>query len=233
MAERRTRLLRLASGAAFLVIAAVVVLIVVAANNGRGGDAENIEGAGAVDRLLAGIPQRGLVLGDPAAKVELIEFGDLQCPVCKGYSEEFLPPVIEAKVRTGEAKLDFRNFTIIGAQSASAGAAALAAGAQGRGWQFVELFYRNQGEEESGYADDEFLTAVARAAGVDDIERWNRERNGARFTGEVAATSEAAEDQGLTGTPTFAIEGPSADGFEILDTPGSPERLEEVIDQAG
>ena len=118
------------------------------------------------------------MLGDPKAKVELIEYGDLQCPVCKAYSEEFLPQIIEGQVKEGKAKLDFRNFTIIGDQSAPAGAAALAAGAQGRGWEYLELFYRNQGKENSGYADDEFLTAVAKGAGVKDIAKWNKDRKG-------------------------------------------------------
>ena len=85
-----------------------------------------------------------MLAGRPAAKVELIEFGDLQCPVCKGYSEEILPPIIENQVKKGLAKIDFRNYTIIGEQSVAAGAAALAAGAQGRGWNFVELFYRTR-----------------------------------------------------------------------------------------
>ena len=55
-----------------------------------------------------------------------------------------------------------------------AGAAALAAGEQGAGWNYLELFYRNQGEENSGYATDEFLTAVAKAAGVKNIATWKR-----------------------------------------------------------
>ena len=110
----------------------------------------------------------------------LVEFGDLQCPVCKGYSEEVLPQVIETQVRSGEAKLEFRNYTIIGPESMPAGAAAIAAGKQGRGWKFVELFYRNQGVEDSGYVTDEFLTAIAKGAGVPDIAKWNADRKSKR-----------------------------------------------------
>jgi protein-disulfide isomerase len=230
--ERRTRLLQLGAGAAFLAIVAVAVLVVVGSSGDSGGDAGNLEGAAEVGDLLGSIPQQGLVLGSPQAKVELIEYGDLQCPVCKGYSEEFLPPIIESKVRKGQAKLVFRNFTIIGPQSAPAGAAALAAGAQGRGWEYLELFYRNQGVEDSGYADDEFLTAVARGAGVGDIARWNRERRGAKLTGEVTRTTEEAQDLGLTGTPSFAIEGPKTNGLEPIGTPSSPAEVEEAIDSA-
>ena len=93
-----------------------------------------------IEAELSGIPQAGMVLGSPRAEAKLIEFGDLQCPVCKGFAEEILPPIIEGRVRNGEARLEFRNFVILGEESATAGAAAVAAGLQGRGWNFVELF---------------------------------------------------------------------------------------------
>jgi protein-disulfide isomerase len=229
--ERRRRLLQLAAGAVFLAIAAVVVLIIVSSSD-SGGDADNLAGVAEVDSLVGGIPQQKLLLGDPKAKVELVEYGDLQCPVCKGYAEDFLPAIIENRVKNGQVKLDFRNFTIIGEQSLDAGAAAAAAGAQGRGWQFLELFYKNQGAENSGYADDEFLTAVAEGAGVKDIAKWNRDRESAKYIDEVERTTAEAERLGLTGTPTFAIAGPNSDGYEILGTPGSVEELEAAIDRA-
>ncbi len=230
--ERRTRLLQFGAGAVFLVIVAVVVLIVVNGNSGGGGDAQNLKEIGTVDKLFTGIPQEELVLGDPKAKVELIEFGDLQCPVCKAYSEEFLPQIIEGQVKEGKAKLVFRNYTIIGPQSAPAGAAALAAGAQNRGWEYIELFYRNQGKENSGYADDEFLTAVAKGAGVKNLAQWETDRKGAKFTNEVTATTEEAQRLGFTGTPSFAIKGPGTNGLELLGTPSTPEEVEEEIDKA-
>jgi protein-disulfide isomerase len=228
--DRRTRLLQFGAGAVFLAIVAVVILIVVNGNKDSGGDAQNLDGVASIDDLVGGIPQKDLVLGDPKAKVELIEYGDLQCPVCKSYSEEFLPQIIEGQVKDGKAKVNFRNFAFLGPQSAPAGAAALAAGSQGRGWQFLELFYRNQGKENSGYADDEFLTAVAEGAGVKDIAKWNEDRKGSKFTNEVTATTEEAQRLGFTGTPSFALKGP--DGLKLLGTPSAPEEVEEAIEQA-
>jgi protein-disulfide isomerase len=226
---RRTKLLQTAAGAAFLALAIVLVLIVVNASSGGGGDTE-IDGAAEVNRHLRGIPQQGLVLGDPEAPVELVEFGDLQCPACAGYTEEILPPVIAGPVKRGEAKISFRNFAIIDEDSVPAGAAALAAGAQGRGWNFVEIFYGNQGREGSGYADDEFLEAVAKAAGVKDLAKWNQDRASAED--EVEKTSEEARELGFTGTPSFAIKGPKTEGLEPLGTPSSSEGLEEAIEAA-
>lgn len=230
--ERRRKLLQLASAAVFLAIAVVVVLIVVNASKSDGGDASSLKDVAEVNRELAGIPQHQMTLGDRKAPVALIEFGDLKCPVCASFSREAIPAVIDSQVRDGAARIEFRNFTIIDDQSETAGAAALAAGEQGRGWNFIEIFYRNQGIETDPYADDEFLTAVARAAGVADIARWNRERSNARLLGEVSATSEEAQQLGFSGTPSFAVEGPSGK-LDPLGTPGSAGELEEAIASAG
>jgi len=232
-AKRRENMIKLGSAAVFLAIVVVAVLIVVSQSGSDGGDASSVEGAADVREELAGIEQDGLVLGDPTAKVTLIEFGDLQCPVCKAFSEEVVPPVIESKVRSGVAKIDFRNFTIISEESVDAGAAAIAAGEQGRGWDFVELFYRNQGTEASGYVTDEFLTSIAEGAGVPEIGKWDEARQSDRVIGEVTAQTKEAEGLSLTGTPSFVVEGPLADGMEVLGTPSGPGELEAAIDDAG
>jgi protein-disulfide isomerase len=227
--DRRQRLLQMAAGAAFLALALVLVLIVVNAGGGDGGDTK-IEGTADVNRLLSGIPQQGMVLGDPKAPVSLVEFGDLQCPVCAGYAEEILPPIIENQVKNAEVKIDFRNLVIIGEESTPAGAAALAAGEQGGGWNYLELFYRNQGEERSGYVTDEFMEAVAKAAGVRNLAKWSQERK--TLISEVEETTAEAGKLGYDATPSFAVEGPGSKGLELLGTPESTGALEEAIEAA-
>ena len=231
MDERRQRLVKLASATAFLAVVVVAVLVVIDQSQTEGGDTR-LEGAAAVRADLDGIPQRGLVLGDPRAEVTLVEFGDLQCPACKGFAEDVVPQVIESKVRSGEARIEFRNFIIIGEESIDAAAAAIAAGEQGRGWDFVELFYRNQGFERSGYVSDDFLTEIARAVGVSDIKRWNGMRQNQRTIDRVTAETAEAERLGFGGTPSFAVEGPATDGLEALGTPSSAGDLESAIDAA-
>lgn len=230
--DRRKRLLQFGAGTVFVAIVAVAVLIVASSGGSGGGDAANLKEASEVDSLLTGIPQGGLSLGSPTAKVELFEYGDLQCPVCKAYSEEVLPTLIEGPVKAGKVKLVFRNFTIIGPESVPAGAAALAAGEQGRGWNYLELFYRNQGKENSGYATDEFFTAVAKGAGVKSISRWNEDRKSSQISNAVSETTEEAKKFGFTGTPSFAIKGPGTKGIELLGTPSSAGELESSIQEA-
>jgi len=231
--ERRTQLLKLGAAAVFLAIVGVVVLIVVNGNSSsEQPEASNLQEEAAVEKLLAGIPQEGLTLGDPKAPVELIEFGDLQCPFCKQYSEELLPPVIEGQVQQGQAKITFRNFVILGEESNAAGQAALAAGEQGAGWNYIELFYRNQGTEKTGYVTDEFMEAVAKGAGVKNLKQWNEERNSKRLKEEVEeTTNEALNKFQFGGTPSFAIKGPSTNGIELI-APETVEDFEEAINAA-
>lgn len=198
----------------------------------EGGGGEGLVGMTAMNELLSGIPQQGLTLGSPHAPVELIEFADLQCPVCKTYAEEDLAAVIEGPVAQNVAKLVFRNFLIIGEESAPAGDAAVSAGEQGRGWNFVEVFYRNQRTEESGYVTDEFLTSVAEAAGVSDIGRWNEDRESPGVQRQVKESTREAEKLEFLGAPSFAVQGPASRGLELLGTPGSAAELIAAIKAA-
>lgn len=229
--ERRKHLLQLSAGitvAALVVVALVIVVSQSQGGGGGGGGDTNLEDVGLVEDQLHGIPQRGTVLGKPTAGVTLIEFGDLQCPVCKAYSEEVIPQIVSGPVRDGEAKIEFRNFTIISEQSVPAGAAAIAAGEQHRAWNYIELFYRNQGEEGSGYVTNAFMTSIAKGAGVPNLKDWNVARRSKRALAEVESTTkQASEGYEFSGTPSFVVKGPG--GTESLGTPGSAEAIEEAI----
>ncbi len=232
--ERRKRLVKLTAGMTLLALVVVVAAVVISQSQGgdsSGGDT-NLEDVSLVEGMLEGIPQHGTVLGEPSAKATVIEFGDLQCPVCKAYSEEVIPQIVEGPVRDGEAKIEFRNFTIISEQSVPAGAAAISAGRQRRAWNYIELFYRNQGEEGSGYVTPAFMTAIAKGAGVPSLKGWNADRKSKPVLAEVARTTrQASQGFEFSGTPSFVVKGPG--GTESLGTPGSAEAIEAAIQKVG
>ena len=231
--DRRTRLLQLSAGGVFLaIIVVVVVIIVTGSGSSEGGNASNVQHVAEVNKLIGGIPQKATVLGQRTAPVTLYMYGDLQCPICREYIEEFLPEIIETRIQKGEVKMVYRDFIIIGPESIPAGEAALAAGQQGKGWTFIELFYHNQGEERSGYVTEEFIEGIGKAAAIPNFTQWNKERKSGKFKKQVSATTEQAEKLGFTGTPSFAIEGPHSNGLELLGTPGGTEPIEEAIEKA-
>jgi protein-disulfide isomerase len=212
-AMRRRRLVQYGALAGLLALIVVAALIIVSQSNdgdatgvGAGGE---VAGTAAVSQELKGIPQSGTVLGDPKADVKVIEYGDLQCPVCRQFADQVTPEIVSRLVRDGTAAYDFRQWAIIGPESVTAAKAALAAGEQGRYWNFVELFYRNQGRENSGYVTDEFLESIARSAGVADIDQWNSDRDSSQWDGALARNDSQAKALGFSGTPSVLVEGPN------------------------
>jgi protein-disulfide isomerase len=230
-AARRRRLIQYGTGAALLAVIVVVVAIVVSQSGSSGsgaGAGGDVVDASLVSNQLKGIQQNDTVLGDPKAKVTVVEYGDLQCPVCKAFSFQVAPDLISQVVRKGTADYEFRQFTILGPDSTTAAKAALAAGEQGRYWNFVELFYRNQGEENTGYVTDDFLTSIAEAAGVQDISKWNADRNSSKIDAELRKIQNDAGALGLHATPSFVVEGPG--GQKVVGSGVLPlSQIESVI----
>jgi protein-disulfide isomerase len=211
---RKRRLQYLIIGG-FAAIAVIVALIVISQSGGDdndgggGGTPSNVRGSAQVDSELSGIAQQGQVLGDANAPITVTEFGDPQCPVCAAFSEQVAPELISSEVKGGNVKFQYQPFLIIGPDSKPAMKAALAAGEQGRFWNYIQLFYRNQGEENSGYVTDAFLTSIANAAGVEDIDKWNQSRNSPQWDSVIANGSNQAESLGFNGTPSILVAGPN------------------------
>ena len=231
-AAQRKRRLQLGAGAVFAALVVVGVLIVVSQSGSdeSGGDAASVTGTGQVASELQGIPQSGITLGDPGAAVTVTEYGDLQCPVCAAFSEEVLPQLLSDEIKPGNAKLEFKNFNIIGPQSNDAAAASLAAAEQGRYFEFIETFYANQGRENSGYVTDEFLDAIATAAGVTDLDKFNADRADPAIADKIAAVQDEAAKLGLNATPSFVVSGPG--GSKKLVAP-SLDELRQAIGEVG
>jgi protein-disulfide isomerase len=209
---RKRRLQYLIIGA-FAAVAVIVALIVISQSggddNGGGGSPSNLQGAQQVNSELSGVSQSGAVMGDNAAPVTVVEFGDPQCSACKFFSEQVAPELISSEVKPGNAKYEFRPYLIIGPDSKPAMKAVLAAGEQNRFWNYLQLFYLNQGGENSGYVTDDFLTSIATSAGVPNVEKWNTDRNDSKWDPVIQQGSSQAESLGFSGTPSILVEGPN------------------------
>ena len=166
------------------------------------------EGKEEVGALLDDIPQSANALGSSTAPVTLQYFGDLECPFCRDFTLTVLPPIISRWVRAGDLRIEYRALETATRERAvfvAQQAAALAAGRQEKAWYFIEIFYREQGEEGSGYVTDKFLEGIAGEVQGLDLSRWNRDRADPELANEIAADEQAAESAGLRGTPSFLI----------------------------
>jgi protein-disulfide isomerase len=207
--KRRTQLLTIGAILAAAAIVAVIILISQSGGSSSSAPPANVVGVAQVDAELKGLQQSGTVLGDPKAQTTVIEYGDPQCSSCKFFSENVAPDLINNDVRTGKVKYEFRPFLIIGPDSKPAARAALAAGEQNRFWNYLQLFYLNQGGENSGYVTDSFMTGIAKGAAVPDIGKWNTDRNDmAKWNPVIQQGSSQAASFGFTGTPSILVQGP-------------------------
>jgi protein-disulfide isomerase len=207
-ARKRRQQLLIIGG--FAAVAVIVALIVISQSGGDDNSSPpaNVAGVAQVNSELSGVPQSGQVMGKSDAPVTVIEFGDPQCSSCKFFSENVAPQLVASEVKPGNVKYEFRPFLIIGPDSKPAMKAVLAAGEQNRFWQFLQLFYLNQGGENSGYVTDSFLTNLAKGADVPDIDKWNTDRNDPKWDATIQQGSSQADSLGFTGTPSILVEGP-------------------------
>jgi len=214
---------------AFSVAVAAAVLLVAVALLLRDGGAPASVPTPVVD--LAGIPQQGTVLGAPEAKVTLIEYADLQCPACRNYALNVFPAIVDANVRNGLVKTEFRGFPFIGSDSLKAQRFVLAAGLQNKLWQFQEALYRNQGQENEGWVTDELLRELAGEIPGLDVEKLFADAE----SNEVASTAETgfteAQAAGIPGTPTFFVKIGDAAPY-VLQTPSDSASLQAALDDA-
>jgi protein-disulfide isomerase len=210
-AKRRNRLIQLG------IVAAVVVVVIVGIVIATGGSSksglstnkhETNTTVNAVSSLIGGIPQSGNTLGRPNAPVTMQYFGDLQCPVCKSFTEGALQPLIQNYVRPGILKIEFRSFETATREPETfrtQQVAALAAGKQSKMWQYIELFYRQQGEEDTGYVTESYLHELARQVPGLNLNAWEAARSDAALASNVTTDAQAANNSGFTGTPSFLI----------------------------
>jgi protein-disulfide isomerase len=103
------------------------------------------------------------VVGDPKAKYTLVEFVDLQCPFCRDYTLNVMPTVLRRFVRPGKINMDMKVRAFLGPDSLTAARVAAGAAQQSRLWPFADVFYSQQGEENSGYVTQEFLRRITGA----------------------------------------------------------------------
>ena len=226
-AQSRARRVRLLAGV--LATAAAVLVAVIFVSRAGTGEAARPQPAESV-ALLRGIPQDGAWLGDPKAPVVVEEYADLQCPFCAQFAREVLPGVIRDHVRTGRVRLRLRLLTFLGSDSVRGGRVAAAAALQDRGWEFADLFYANQGAENSGYATDAFLDELAGQVPGLDAQRLERDRSSGAVRERLASDAAAARAAGVDSTPTVLV-GPRGGELEAVDV-GDAAALRRALDAA-
>ena len=225
----RNRNLLIAAAGAVAVVAVLIVVSVVVSGGGDGGTTTT--SGGSTEPLFAGIPQKGAELGSQTAPVTLIQFEDLQCPICRAYQEDGFSGVVDDYVRPGKVKLRFAGLAFLGQDSEKALRYALAAGDQGKLWPYVAALYANQGDENSGWVTDDLLERLANANGLD----WGRLQKDAAskaVASQMEATAAQAAQMGVPGTPTFFVQIGNRQPYVVQPSSFSIDAFRPILDDA-
>ena len=224
------RNLLIAAGAAAVVVIALVGASLLLRGGDDGGDTTSTTTV-APSTLLDGIPQERAVLGSEDATVTLIQFEDLQCPVCRQYQVEGFPGIVEEYVRPGDVKLRFVGLAFLGPDSEKALLHVIAAGEQGKLWQFADALYANQGEENSGWVTDELLERIAGELQL-DWAKLSTDADGPAALQQANAMASEAEQREIPGTPWFYVQVGDDEPYEVRPGSFAIEEFREILDDA-
>lgn len=146
-------------------------------------------------------------IGDPNAKVKIVEFADFRCPFCDKFFTDTEPQIISDYVKTGKAVFYFRHFEFLGPASVVAGNAAECANEQGKFWDFHDYLYKNQPSESdtSLYTTDK-LTQIAGTLGL-DTNKFQSCLSANKYDKNVSDDLAAGQKVGVNGTPTIFVNG--------------------------
>jgi protein-disulfide isomerase len=134
-------------------------------------------------------------------------------------------PELEKYIESGTLRLEWKDFPYQGQESVNAALAARAAQDQGKFWEYHDLLYQNQSSSNSGGYSDENLISLAREAGL-DVDKFEKDLKSGKYEDVVAADFEEGQQLGISGTPTFVING------EILAGLQPTEVFEQTIERA-
>src|SRR3954449_9357377 len=197
-------------------------------------------------RIVAATPEGGFKMGNPNAKVALVEYGSLACPHCRHFEETGYKPLVQQYVRTGRVSYEFRNF-LLNAPDISVSLLAHCAG-PAKFFPMSELVYATQPQwidrivkmtdaqksEVEGMSDAQRVVRLGEIAGFPQIAarfgvtpvRARQCLSDPKGLERLLNMTKAAEDSGINHTPTILINGKVTDA-------ATWEQLEPQLKKAG
>lgn len=167
-------------------------------------------------------------IGNNAKNVELLVYGDFECPAC-GQFAGIEKQVVEAY--QNDIKFTFRHFPIdtIHPNARAASRAAEAAGAQGKFFEMHDLLYQNQSQWSSQVTNNPqiIFENYAKELGL-DIDKFKVDYVAESTNNTINADKNEGNNKGVSGTPTYYINGEKVDNSRLTTV----ESFSKVIDEA-
>ena len=243
------RALAIAGGVVLIAVIAIVLGVVLSggSSSGGGGVVSNddlkglgttgsatgnvaLPGAPEANSLFQGIPQHGLTLGNPKAKVEMDMFIDVQCPFCRDYETNNLPTIVRKYIRTGKVQLHLKPWAFIGgagSQSFSGRLGLIAASFQNKGFEYAKVLYDNQQVEDTGWLDGKMMASIAASVTGLNLSQWQADTNSSAPKPIASQVDALAKTDKVQGTPTVLV-GPTGGKLTSVADPSVEPNLQQT-----
>jgi protein-disulfide isomerase len=161
-------------------------------------------------------PNHSEIEGDASAPVLIQEYADFQCPSCKRFHDT-LGSTVDELVADGKIRYAYTYFPFLGPESVDAAAAAVCAGDAKKFFQYSDILYTRQQEENSGYLTQARLLAFGEEAGIKGaaLTTFKACVKSKKYEGFVRRSADDASKRGVNQTPTVLATGPNGKTVEL------------------
>jgi protein-disulfide isomerase len=142
------------------------------------------------------------VMGDPAARVALIEYASLTCPHCASFHAGTLAQIKAAYIDTGKVKFVYRDFPL---DEAALSAAMVARCSGDRYFTVLDMLFAGQGAWASSTNTTAALKAAVAPAGVSSATVDACLASADLRSGVLRIQTEGQSQYGVRATPTFIV----------------------------
>lgn len=153
----------------------------------------------------------GTFMGDPNAPVKVVEYSDFKCIHCRNFWEDQEQQLIEDYIATGKVYFEYVPLSFVRADSLNATLGAYCALEQDAFWTYHDYLFANYDAE----ATEPMLIAIAEKAGL-DTAAFKRCFNSGDYRQQATDNASEASALGVTGTPTFSVNGALANRAELF-----------------
>ena len=148
--------------------------------------------------------QGSTILGNPDAKITIVEFGDYQCTFCYKFHDETMKKIDQAYIKTENVNFVYRDFPLNGPQSILASEASYCAQKQNKFWEYHNTLYHNWGGENTGWITKNVLIGFANDIKL-DLDSFSQCLENSEFKQKVLDNEQFAREIGIDATPSFLI----------------------------
>ena len=174
-----------------------------------------------ISNLTSPIIPGATAVGNENAPINIVEFGDYQCPFCARFNQETKADLISKYVDSGIVRFGFKDLVINDLPkdklSTLAAEASYCAADQDKYWQYHDEVYRNSRGENTGWINNDSLRQFAKNIKIPNLITFSECLDSHKHSDIVKNNTDLASTLGIGSSPTFVL----FNGTDLVAIPGA------------